>query len=74
MLAGVLVGFGFLTKMMQALLIVPGLALVYLFAGPNGLWRRFKQLARREDQRRPEDDRAPAREEAHRAAMVGSAR
>jgi 4-amino-4-deoxy-L-arabinose transferase-like glycosyltransferase len=43
-LVGVLIGFGFLTKMMQALLIVPGLALVYLFAGQGTLVRRFRQL------------------------------
>ena len=34
-LAGVLVGFGFLTKMLQALLVVPAFALVYLVAAPN---------------------------------------
>ncbi|MDT0262155.1 glycosyltransferase family 39 protein [Jatrophihabitans sp. DSM 44399] len=31
-LVGVLTGFGFLTKMLQALLVVPAFALVYLFA------------------------------------------
>ncbi|GAA2759015.1 ArnT family glycosyltransferase [Actinopolymorpha rutila] len=44
MLAGVLVGFGFLTKMLQALLVMPALALVFLLAAPAGLWRRVGQL------------------------------
>ena len=43
-LAGTLIGFAFLTKMMQALLVVPGFALVYLFAAPTALSRRIKQL------------------------------
>jgi 4-amino-4-deoxy-L-arabinose transferase-like glycosyltransferase len=43
-LAGTLVGFGFLTKMLQALLVVPAFALVYLFAGPPKLGRRILQL------------------------------
>jgi 4-amino-4-deoxy-L-arabinose transferase-like glycosyltransferase len=43
-LAGTLVGFGFLTKMLQALLVVPAFALVYLFAGPPKLGRRIGQL------------------------------
>ncbi len=43
-LAGALVGFGFLTKMLQALLVVPGLALAYLVAAPTGLRRRIWQL------------------------------
>ena len=34
-LVGVLTGFGFLTKMLQALLVVPAFALVYLVAAPN---------------------------------------
>ncbi|MBI4942588.1 MAG: glycosyltransferase family 39 protein [Actinobacteria bacterium] len=42
-LAGVLIGFGFLTKMLQALLIVPVLALVYLVAAPTTLRRRIVQ-------------------------------
>ena len=41
---GTLIGFGFLTKMLQALLIVPGLALVYLVVGPTPLRRRILQL------------------------------
>ncbi len=44
MLASVLVGFGFLTKMLQALTVVPAFALVYLIAAPTGLWRRTWQL------------------------------
>jgi 4-amino-4-deoxy-L-arabinose transferase-like glycosyltransferase len=43
-LVGVLVGFGFLTKMLQALLVVPVFALVYLIAGPPRLRRRIGQL------------------------------
>jgi 4-amino-4-deoxy-L-arabinose transferase-like glycosyltransferase len=41
---GALVGFGFLAKMLQALLIVPGLGLVYLIVGPTPLRRRILQL------------------------------
>ena len=36
-LAGVLVGLGFLTKMLQAFLVVPAFALVYLVAAPTPL-------------------------------------
>jgi len=43
-LVGVLVGFGFLTKMLQALLVVPAFALAYLIAAPTGFWRRVRQL------------------------------
>jgi 4-amino-4-deoxy-L-arabinose transferase-like glycosyltransferase len=42
--AGAAVGFGFLTKSGQALLIVPGLGLAYLVAAPTTLWRRIGQL------------------------------
>ncbi len=42
--AGTLLGFAFLTKMIQAFLVVPGLALVYLVAAPTGLWRRIWHL------------------------------
>jgi 4-amino-4-deoxy-L-arabinose transferase-like glycosyltransferase len=41
---GALIGFGFLTKMLQALLIVPGLAVVFLIAGAGGLLHRVRQL------------------------------
>ncbi len=44
-LASTLVGFGFLTKMLQALLVVPAFALVYLIAAPNPIRRRVGQLA-----------------------------
>jgi 4-amino-4-deoxy-L-arabinose transferase-like glycosyltransferase len=42
--AGVLVGAGFLAKMLQALLVVPVFAVVYLVAGPPRLGRRVWQL------------------------------
>ena len=41
MLAGALVGAGFLTKMLQALLVVPALAVVYLVAAPTTVRRRI---------------------------------
>lgn len=44
LLAGVLIGFGFLTKMGQAFIVVPALALAYLVAAPTGMWRRIRQL------------------------------
>jgi 4-amino-4-deoxy-L-arabinose transferase-like glycosyltransferase len=44
-LAGALIGFGFLAKMLQAFLVVPGFALVYLVAGPPALRRRIAQVA-----------------------------
>jgi 4-amino-4-deoxy-L-arabinose transferase-like glycosyltransferase len=44
-LAGALVGLGFETKMLQALLIVPAMAVVYLWAGRPRLGRRVAQLA-----------------------------
>jgi 4-amino-4-deoxy-L-arabinose transferase-like glycosyltransferase len=43
-LAASLVGFGFLAKMMQAFLVVPAFALVYLLAAPTPLRRRIWQL------------------------------
>jgi 4-amino-4-deoxy-L-arabinose transferase-like glycosyltransferase len=43
-LAGALVGLGFMTKMLQALLVVPVFALVYLIAAPTPLPRRIRQL------------------------------
>jgi len=43
-LAASCVGFGYLTKMLQALLVVPAFALVYLVAGPTPLRRRIGQL------------------------------
>jgi len=44
-LAGLLVGLGFITKMGQALLVVPALGLAYLVAAPAGLARRIRHLA-----------------------------
>jgi 4-amino-4-deoxy-L-arabinose transferase-like glycosyltransferase len=43
-LAGVAIGFGFLTKMMQAFLVLPAFALVYLFAAPTSPGRRLLHL------------------------------
>ena len=42
--AGVLVGFAFLTKMLQAFLVLPAFVLVYLIAAPTSLGRRIKHL------------------------------
>src|SRR6202011_1458924 len=44
-LASTLIGFGFLTKMLQAFVVVPVFALAYLIAGPPKLGRRLVQLA-----------------------------
>ncbi|MGV0789149.1 glycosyltransferase family 39 protein [Mycolicibacterium sp. XJ2] len=44
-LAGCALGFAFLTKMLQAFLVVPGLALAFLVAAPVGMWRRIGMLA-----------------------------
>ena len=41
---GALVGFAFLTKMMQGLVVVPAFALAYLVAAPTNLRRRIVQL------------------------------
>jgi 4-amino-4-deoxy-L-arabinose transferase-like glycosyltransferase len=43
-LAGALVGFGFITKMMQAFIVLPVIAVVYLLAAPTGWWRRVWQV------------------------------
>ena len=43
-LAGTLIGVGFLTKMLQAFLVLPAFAAAYLVAGPAGLVRRSWQL------------------------------
>ncbi|HVC73458.1 MAG TPA: glycosyltransferase family 39 protein, partial [Mycobacteriales bacterium] len=43
-LAGALVGLGFMTKMLQALLVVPAFALVYLVAAPSPLRKRIVSL------------------------------
>ncbi|MET1004525.1 MAG: glycosyltransferase family 39 protein, partial [Propionibacteriaceae bacterium] len=42
--AGVLIGFGFLTKMLQAFLVLPAFALVYLIAAPTTLRKRLLHL------------------------------
>jgi 4-amino-4-deoxy-L-arabinose transferase-like glycosyltransferase len=44
LLAGVAIGFGFLTKMLQAFLVLPAFALVYLVAAPTSLRRRILQV------------------------------
>ncbi|WP_372666587.1 glycosyltransferase family 39 protein [Amycolatopsis kentuckyensis] len=43
-LAGVAIGFGFLTKMMQAFLVLPAFGLVYLIAAPTSLGKRLLHL------------------------------
>jgi 4-amino-4-deoxy-L-arabinose transferase-like glycosyltransferase len=43
-LTGCVVGFAFLTKMLQAFLVVPGLALAFLVAAPTGMWKRIGAL------------------------------
>ncbi|MFI9559879.1 ArnT family glycosyltransferase [Nonomuraea endophytica] len=42
--AGALVGFAFLAKMLQAFLVLPGFALVYLICAPTSFGRRVWQL------------------------------
>lgn len=41
---GALIGFGFLTKQLQVLLVVPGFAVVGLIAGAGGIWPRVRGL------------------------------
>ncbi len=43
-LAGCVIGFAFLTKLLQAFLVLPGLALVFLVAAPVGMWKRIGKL------------------------------
>ncbi|HTZ85114.1 MAG TPA: glycosyltransferase family 39 protein [Solirubrobacteraceae bacterium] len=43
-LAGVAVGLGFETKMLVALVVVPGIALAYLWVAPRGRLRALRQL------------------------------
>jgi 4-amino-4-deoxy-L-arabinose transferase-like glycosyltransferase len=43
-LAGVLIGLAFLTKMLQAFLVLPAFALVYLIAAPTAVRRRILHL------------------------------
>ena len=47
MLAGALLGFAFLTKMLQGLLVVPAFALAYLVAAPTSLRSRMLHAAGR---------------------------
>src|SRR5262249_20020032 len=44
-LTGACVGLGFLAKMLQAFLVVPGLGLAFLVASPGVLWLRIRRLA-----------------------------
>jgi 4-amino-4-deoxy-L-arabinose transferase-like glycosyltransferase len=41
--AGTMIGFAFLAKMLQAFLVLPAFAAVYMYAAPTGLGRRIKQ-------------------------------
>ncbi|GLY53365.1 glycosyltransferase family 39 protein [Lentzea sp. NBRC 102530] len=43
-LAGTAIGFAFLTKMLQAFLVLPALALAYLVAAPTSPWKRLLHL------------------------------
>ncbi|WP_084729738.1 glycosyltransferase family 39 protein [Streptacidiphilus neutrinimicus] len=43
-LAAACVGFAFLTKTLQAFLVLPAFGLTYLLFAPTGLWRRVRQL------------------------------
>jgi 4-amino-4-deoxy-L-arabinose transferase-like glycosyltransferase len=43
-LVGALIGVGFLTKMLQAFVVLPGFAITYFAFGPGGALRRAKQL------------------------------
>ncbi|WP_033212949.1 ArnT family glycosyltransferase [Kitasatospora phosalacinea] len=43
-LVGVVLGLAFLAKTLQAFLVLPAFALVYLVCAPAGLGRRFRQL------------------------------
>ncbi len=44
-LTGCVIGFAFLAKLLQAFLVVPGLALAFLVAAPVGMWKRIGKLA-----------------------------
>ncbi len=44
LLAGTAIGFAFLTKMLQGLLVLPGLGVAYLIAAPRSLWTRIWHL------------------------------
>ncbi|HEY8721834.1 glycosyltransferase family 39 protein [Pengzhenrongella sp.] len=40
--AGALIGLGFLTKQLQAFLVLPGFAAAFLIAAPGSLWKRVR--------------------------------
>ncbi|MEJ8281271.1 glycosyltransferase family 39 protein [Pseudonocardia spirodelae] len=42
--AGLVIGFAFLTKSLQAFLVLPGMALAWAWAAPGRPWRRVGQL------------------------------
>ena len=44
LLTGLVIGFAFLTKMLQAFLVVPGFAVAYLWAAPTTVWRRIRDV------------------------------
>ena len=44
MLVGLLVGYGFLTKMLQAFLVLPAFSAVWLLAAPLAWWPRIRAL------------------------------
>ncbi|WP_210717630.1 glycosyltransferase family 39 protein [Amycolatopsis acididurans] len=44
LLAGVAIGFGFITKSLAAFLVLPGFALAYLVAAPTSLGKRIAQV------------------------------
>jgi len=41
---GLVIGFAFLAKMLQAFLVVPGFAVAYLWAAPTTVWRRIRDV------------------------------
>ncbi len=43
-LAGVALGFAFLAKMLEGLMVVPAVGLAYLVAAPTSAWRRVRHL------------------------------
>jgi 4-amino-4-deoxy-L-arabinose transferase-like glycosyltransferase len=44
LLSAALVGIGFNIKMLEAYLVVPAFGLLYLLAGPKGVWKRIMHL------------------------------
>lgn len=44
LLSAVLVGIGFNIKMLEAYLVVPAFGVLYLLAGPRGVWKRIGHL------------------------------